>query len=73
MLNKKVCINCVEREFSNPILVDRLFRINWNKLRIAPCLPSPPSFSAKSCSIDDDPPDFCPYRLEHIVSTENND
>jgi len=68
MLNKEVCQKCIASRKAMFVHAHRyteelFFQENWDYYRYVYCTPT------AIAMIRDNPPDYCPYILEHLINT----
>lgn len=68
MLNKTICIKCINEYFKHQIWNaepwDKMDESNWQNGTVDCC------FEKEDWGIEDNPPASCPYALEHIVNVK---
>ena len=65
MLNRQICIRCITEQFSKKFIGyswNALHEIFWDRYKSVDC-----SFSGL-VNVLEEPPEECPYALEHVVS-----
>jgi hypothetical protein len=65
MLNKKACSRCIF-SLRSPLATENMFNYSWENGHVY--CPARTGYPSRIYLIKDDPPNDCPYILEHLVS-----
>lgn len=74
MLNRQVCQNCYKKskykDWNKFILEESDWKNSENSNKIV--VGCPPEFNRKCSYIVEKPPNYCPYKLEHLLKENEN-
>jgi len=74
MLNKDVCKSCIKKVWINAhIILKEYWELNWNDHKGVYCPHDCINPQPRWTSIEDQPPEYCEHKFEHLVAAGMTD